>query len=189
MKSRRSTIESKGWMQRLTGRIAALTALLVAVAALMAAVISITERSPPLCSLGISLPWCKAISAAHEREPLQHLMSFLCGRGVLQNDYSWELPGEVYASVIDIRTELEKTLDQLATDSAARQPLQKMQEASRMLLQDPTVFPAGGGARPISGPLRDAIHKFRTVFSQNTSQIVQTYKLTGNCDLSAGLDK
>ncbi len=127
---------------------------------------------------------------APERDAIQHLMDFICNRGVLQNDYSWEVPKAVYDSVGEIRNQLGNTLGQLATDSAARQPLQNMQRASRILLQDPTIFPDGpdGLPRPISGPLRDAIHKFRAVFSQNTSQILQIYALKGNCDLSAGLE-
>jgi hypothetical protein len=125
-----------------------------------------------------------------ERDAIQHLMDSICDRGVLQNDYSWELPGRVYVSVERMRTELKNTLDQLATDSAAREPLQSMQRASRMMLQDPTLFPRGPAdyARPVTDSLAQAIHKFRVIFAENTSQIVQTYALKGNCDLSAGLN-
>ena len=125
-----------------------------------------------------------------ERDAIQHLMNFICDREVLQNDYSWELPGEVYASVEEMRTELKNALDQLATNSAARQPLQNMQKTSRMMLQDPKVFPRGPAdyAQPISNSLRQAIHKYRVIFAQNTSELVQTYALKGNCDLSAGLE-
>jgi hypothetical protein len=125
-----------------------------------------------------------------ERDVIQRLTDDICNRGVLENDYSWELPNEVYASVGEIENELGNALGQLATDSEARQPLQTMRSASRKLLQDPTVFPngPGGGARPISDPLRDAIHKFRMVFSQNTAQLVQIYALKGNCNLSGGLE-
>jgi hypothetical protein len=125
-----------------------------------------------------------------ERDAIQHLMDSICNRGVLQNDYSWEVPSAVNASVAEIGNELGNALGRLGTDSAARQPLQNMQRASRMLLQDPTVFPDGPGGhpRPISGPLRDAIHKFRAAFSQNTTQLVQVYALKGNCELSAGLE-
>jgi hypothetical protein len=182
--------KSKGWMQQWTGRIVALTALLVAAVALMDAVTSVVNKTPSFtCNLGISLPWCKA----PERDVIQHLMNFICNRGVLQNDSSWEVPKAVYNSVQEIRNKLENTLDQLPTDSAAHQPLQNMQKASRMLLQDPTVYPTifpegpDGGARPISGSLRDAIHRFRAVFSENTSQTAQIYALKGNCNLSAGL--
>jgi hypothetical protein len=125
----------------------------------------------------------------NERGNIQHLMDFLCNRGVLQNDYSWELPDAVHASVEQIEAELGNRLDQLPADSAARQPVQTMQNASRQLLQNPTVFPnrARGSARPVNGALRDAIHEYRRLFSDNIAQLVQIYALKGNCNLSAGL--
>jgi hypothetical protein len=126
----------------------------------------------------------------NERDDIQHLMDFICNRGVLQNDYSWELTDKVYASVNQIEDELGNTLRKLTTDSAARSPIQTMQIASRLLLQDPEVFPNGAGAsaRPVNGALRDAIHKYRAVFSENTAQLVQTFALKGTCNLSAGLN-
>jgi hypothetical protein len=131
----------------------------------------------------------KSEHQGNERDDIQQLMDFICNRGVLQNDYSWELPDEVYASVGEIETKLGNTLGKLLTDSAARQLVQTMQFASHQLLQNRTVFPNGprGLARPVSGALRDAIHAYRAVFSENTAQLVQTYALKGNCNLSAGL--
>jgi hypothetical protein len=177
--------KSRGWMQQWTGRIVALTALLVAAVALMDATTALVNKTPFFtCSLRISFPWCKA----PERDAIQHLMDFICSRGVLRNYGSWEVPNAVYASVKEIGNELENALGQLPTDSAARHPLQNMQTASRELLQNPTVFPMDSRPRPISGPLQEAIHNFRTVFVENTSQIVQEYALKGNCNLSAGLE-
>ena len=116
-------------------------------------------------------------------------MNSFCDRGVLQNDYLWEVPKGIYASVEEIRQELSDAIEQLPTDSLARQPLQRMQIASRKVLQDPAAFPDGPGGlpRPISGALRDAIHNFRGVFVQSTSQLVSQYGLVGNCDLSEEL--
>jgi hypothetical protein len=66
--------ESKGWMQRWTGRIAALTALLVAVAALMDAAATFVNKTPSLtCSLRVSLPWCPLSNLQLKLLHLQHL--------------------------------------------------------------------------------------------------------------------
>ena len=131
----------------------------------------------------------KSENQDNERAEIQHLMDFLCNLGVLQNDYDWEVPDAVYASVNQIEDELGKTLGKLNTDSAARSPIQTMRTASRQLLQDPKVLPKGarGTVRRVSDSLLNAIHEYRKVFSENAAQIVQIYALKGNCDLSQGL--
>jgi hypothetical protein len=59
-----TALESKGWTQRWTGRIVALTGFIVAAVALMDAVTSIVTKTPSFtCSLGISFPWCAAAAS------------------------------------------------------------------------------------------------------------------------------
>ena len=60
-------LTTKGWMQRWTARITALTALLVAAAALVDGVTSFVDKTPSLtCSFGISLPWCNTPNTSAE---------------------------------------------------------------------------------------------------------------------------
>jgi S1-C subfamily serine protease len=120
-----------------------------------------------------------------ERDSIQHLMDSVCSRGVLQNPASWEMRGAVFRSVQGLQGELEQTLKELPTDSKARQPLQSMQSASRRLLVNPTIFPLGpnSGPGPISNDMRLALKQLRAVFSQNTSLLVSSYGLKGNCTI------
>jgi len=67
--------KSKGWIQRWTGRIAALTALLVAAATLVDAAIALVNKTTPLaCSLEILLPWCKAPSEPAQNHILANIV-------------------------------------------------------------------------------------------------------------------
>ena len=118
-----------------------------------------------------------------EARRLQRLVDSLCQKGVLTNLYSWELTNPVRESVKAIREELKGVTDTLPVGSKARAPVQRMDNASREMLQNPTVFPNGPGeyARPISKDLEMAIRDFRRVFAEATSQIITDYALTGNC--------
>ena len=116
---------------------------------------------------------------------VQHVVDDLCGRGVLSNPVQWEIPGAVYESVRQIRNNLTDTLHELPANSLARPPLQAMQDAARLVIQDPTVFPNGPGgmARPVreNTPLWSAITQFRSTFADNVGQLKSSYKIGANC--------
>ena len=124
-------------------------------------------------------------TSALERDHLQGLMDKLCDRGILRNPFEWEVPVAVHDSLSEIREEIGKVLKQIPTDSQARRPLQIMQQASREILQNPTVFPDGtnGPARRITPQIEAAITSLRETFARATHEIIQAYQLQGNCDL------
>ena len=98
---------------------------------------------------------------------IHELVDYLSGRGVLRNPYCWENRAGVYASLSEIRAELQRALERLARRSSARQSVIDMRDSARMTLQDPKVFPEGPATPqgPIGDPERAALHRMRKTYS------------------------
>jgi hypothetical protein len=114
---------------------------------------------------------------------IAHLLDHFCARGVLTNPYNWEMRGEVYASVRDVESELANALNAVRADSPAHGPLLRMQNTSRSIIQNPSVFPQKENtpASPINGEIWKAINAYRAEFAIDMRELEQKYNLADRC--------
>lgn len=120
-----------------------------------------------------------------KRERISLLMKRMCDRGLLQNPYEWELRGDVYVSLQNMKLELTKVIEELPADSPGTFPLLKMQTAIREMVEDPKMFPQQSKTAngPISDDMIKEIAKFRTEYSTDLRDLEEIYSLPHYCDI------
>jgi hypothetical protein len=118
---------------------------------------------------------------ASDREVIARFLNSLSNKAVLCNPCECEHLPATYASLVEIRKELENTLSRVSVNTRARSALATMLEICSHTLQDPVVFPGRPNTLPnrVGGPTLAALIELRAAFDWAINDLERDSKLSG----------
>ncbi len=118
---------------------------------------------------------------ASDRESIRKLITFLEDRRVLYQDHHREITPHVTRSVLEIRDELTRTLQELSEDSAASPSIRAMRAACRRFLDETTKWHRDY----MEPPIWMALGELRGQFGLHLAQLCVKYGIDVESEIAS----